>query len=251
MDARIEQLQAPAAVKAGLRSLVTALGGDAGDAVAGLVVYGDVAKGRYRGGGPVQVALLLHAATTASLERVAPALRDAWREVRVEPFLLTTSEVRAAADVFPTKLLDIQRHHVVLLGDDPFHDLVVDREHLRLRVEQELRNVSMRLRRIYVGSGRDAQRLRLELLDLLEPLAVSLAELLRLRGHAVPDDAAPAVFAAAGKALDLDEGALAGLDALAAGSVPPAATLNELFARLLATVARAADLANDVPGRPA
>ena len=92
--------------------------------------------------------MLLHDATAASLAPLAPPLQAAWRAVRVQPMVLTPAEVRRTADAFPTKFLDIKEHHIVLAGDDPFVGLEeVTGRGGPVRVEQELRNLVLRLRR--------------------------------------------------------------------------------------------------------
>ena len=124
----LEGLGAPAGVVAAIGRLREELAGAAGANLAGLILYGGLARGRYRPGrSDVNVIVLLHDATAASLAPLAPPLQAAWRAVRVEPMVLTPAEVRHAADAFPTKFLDIKEHHIVLAGDDPFVGLEVAR----------------------------------------------------------------------------------------------------------------------------
>jgi hypothetical protein len=66
------------------------------------------------------------------------------------PRLFTPELIADSADVFPIEFLDIRRSHVVLHGPDPFEALVVQRDHLRLQCERELREKLMRLREAYV-----------------------------------------------------------------------------------------------------
>ena len=134
-----------------VRQLTSALG----DRLVSLVLYGGLARGRYRPGvSDVNIAVVLRDVTAPALEAAAPILRDAWREIRVEPMILAASEVPGAARAFSTKMLDIQKHHVVLWGQDIFHGLRVDPEEVRFRTEQELRNLAMRLRRRFVALSR-------------------------------------------------------------------------------------------------
>ena len=99
--------------------------------------------------------MLLNDASPSALVAIAPALRQAKRAAAVETLIMTPAEVPRAADAFPTKFLDIRDYHVVLFGIDPFTNLEVTREQIRLRTEQEMRNMLLRLRRRYIDVGGD------------------------------------------------------------------------------------------------
>src|SRR6516225_5632648 len=142
---------APPAIATALQQLKEELTRAAGANLAGLILYGGLARGRYRAGqSDVNVVVLLHDVSAPSLAAVAPALQAARRAAAVEPMLLTPGEVLAAAVSFPTKFLDIREHHVVLAGADPFANLDVPREAVRQRVAQQLRNLALRIRRRYL-----------------------------------------------------------------------------------------------------
>src|SRR4051794_4239092 len=111
---------APPAVVAALDRLTLELSREAGANLAALILYGGLARGRFRlGKSDVNVLVLLHDASGAALAPLATPLRAARRAAGVEPMFLTPGEVRAFADNFPTTFLDIQGHHLVLAGTDP------------------------------------------------------------------------------------------------------------------------------------
>jgi predicted nucleotidyltransferase len=247
----LEGFGAPAGVVAAIDRLREELAGAAGANLAGLILYGGLARGRYRPGrSDVNLVVLLHDATAASLAPLALPLRAAWRAARVEPMVLTPAEVRRAADVFPTKFLDIKEHHIVLAGSDPFVGLEVAREAVQVRVEQELRNLALRLRRRYLAAAGVPAELRPILLDAARPLALALAALLRLAGLAVPEeDLSVTIFRAAAGAFDLDGEALAALAALRRDETP-SLDLNDLYGRVLESAARAAEVADRMEESP-
>lgn len=236
---------APPAITTALQCLKDELTRAAGANLAGLVLYGGLARGRYRAGqSDVNVVVLLHDVSAAALAAVAPALRTARRAAAVEPMILTPGEVPTAAVAFPTKFFDIKDHHVVLAGDDSFANLDVPREAIRRRVAQQLRNLSLRIRRRYltIVDDRDAQAATLA--GVARPLALEAAALLRLAGQQVPqEDRTAAIFDAAATAFDLDRGALSRLAALR--QQPESMDdVSGLFATVLAIVTRLADRAD-------
>lgn len=209
---------------------------------AAVVVFGSAVRSDYRPGvSDINVMLALSEGSLDSLLSMGEPLRAAWRRHRVSPYIVQAAEVPRLADAFPMRIADMQRSHVVLQGDDPLAGIEVDPEHLRIRVEQELRNRLIRTRRKIVlggddvatleGAARDAGRtLRLELWALLVVCEKEPAEV----DHAT-------VFEHAKAELDLDVSPLAELDS-DAHLADPAATLERIIVLLEAAV-RIADRA--------
>jgi hypothetical protein len=204
---------APEAIVAALDRLKTELLRTAGTNLTGLLVYGGLARGRYRPGkSDINVVLLLREATGPSLRAIAPALRAARRAAGVIPMILTPGEVAPSANVFPITFLDIKDHHVVLHGDNPFANLDVPREMIRLRLVQEMRNRTMRLRRRFVALLDDPDMMIATLKSVARPLAIDLQALLRLAGAPVPpEDRTAAIFQQAATTFAVDGSALASL----------------------------------------
>jgi hypothetical protein len=238
----------PPAVAKTLTSLRDELLASVGGNLTGLVLYGGLARGRYRPGySDVNVVVLLRELSPATLTAVAPPLRRAWRAAAVEPLLLTPAEVRAAADAFAIKFLDIKEHHVLLHGEDPFADLIIDRRCLRRHVEQELNNLALRGRRRWLALHDDAAGQAAALRGIARPLALALGALLRLAAKKVPpDDRTKTIFETAAVVFGLDGPVLAALAALRAEPVKPA-RVPALFAAVLLAIQRAAEAAAHLP----
>ncbi len=66
--------------------------------------------------------------------------------------VLKHDNIAAASDVFPLLYDDVRQRHVVLSGSDPFVDLKIKDTHRRLRIEQELREARIRMRRAVVDA---------------------------------------------------------------------------------------------------
>ena len=229
-----------------VRQLTDALG----DRLVSLVLYGGLARGRYRPGvSDVNVAVVLREVTAGALAEAAPILRAAWRDIRLEPLILAAAEVPGAARAFSTKMLDIQKHHIVLAGQDLFHGLRVDPEEVRFRTEQELRNLAMRLRRRFVALYGDPVALAEVLFESAVVLRANLIGLLDLADEPPPvDESSGPVFAAAAPRFGLDAEALrrlAGLRAIPGPDGPPAppADVVDLYGRIMAVADAAADAA--------
>src|SRR5262245_52382161 len=101
--ASLDTLAAPPEVQARLKQLCDELGRAVGPKLAGVILYGGVARGRYRpGASDVNLLILVTDVSAETLAAVAGPLRAAWRAARVEPLVTTADEIRKVAAVFPT-----------------------------------------------------------------------------------------------------------------------------------------------------
>jgi len=239
----LQGLAAPAEIRDAVSRLADDLAGASGPNLTGLILYGGLARGRYRPGkSDINLVVVLRDASTDSLAAIAPLLRAAWRAYRAEPFILKASEVPRLAEVFPTKLLDIQTHRIVLIGEDPFAGIEVSREQLRLRVEQGLSNLALRLRRRYISIFDDPRSLAATLAEAAVPLKIELGSLLRLSGKDEPSEStSAAVLEAAASAFDLDREALLQMAGLRRDAEAPE-DLAGLYSRVTSAISRALEI---------
>ncbi|MFN8609921.1 MAG: hypothetical protein U0931_20440 [Vulcanimicrobiota bacterium] len=165
-----------------LRRLVECL--NSNPAVDALVLFGGLLRGRYHPSSDVNLMLLLGDVSGRALSSLESLLTEARRQFCLSPFILHSRELRRVADVFPVKLLDIQRHHLVLFGSPELESIRVEPEHLRLHLEQGLRNLQLRLRARLAGQASQSDGLRRHLQMLARPLAIHLRELMLLCGLA-------------------------------------------------------------------
>jgi hypothetical protein len=142
----------------------------------------------------INLALVVRA---PALEALAAPLQAAWRAARVDPWIARLDELRGLVDVFATRVRDIQRHHTMLCGDDPWVELAVPPAALRLRIEQELRNQQLRLRHAQVLG--DASSRARQLAVAAGALRHDLALIEELAGAAVPEGLEPTAAAVAAR----------------------------------------------------
>ncbi|HEU4560147.1 MAG TPA: nucleotidyltransferase domain-containing protein [Longimicrobium sp.] len=160
------------------------LAGAYGEALVSVVLYGSAARGEYREGVSDLNLLVLLSSTDAHTLRRGSALARAWAaENNPPPLLMSEAEFRASADVFPMELADMNDAHVVLHGENPFHDLEIRPDDLRLQLERELKGAWIRLRTRYLTESGDALKFQPMLLKSLSTFLVFFRTVLRLSGH--------------------------------------------------------------------
>lgn len=191
------------AVQSKLDELVKTLEAKLGDNLVGIVAYGSAVRGGWKqGSSDVDVVLILDDATQQALESIGPALELARFSARIEAMILTADEIPRAADCFPLLYADLARAGLTLSGTNTFKGITVPDHHKRLRIEQELRELRIRMRRVATdnaGHASYAGAVDRKLKQARDPLW----SLLTLRGEKL-DDTIDAVLAQCAKTYDID-----------------------------------------------
>jgi hypothetical protein len=241
----ISRLEAPEPVRNLLCEFVESLKFSAGPNLAGIILYGGIVLGRYRNErSEINLVLLLYDTGTDKLQQISDILRRGTAEIRLEPIILTPDEVRKSADTFPIKFIHIKQHHLVVCGEDPFAGLEVKPQYVRLKVEQELRNAALLMRRTFVSLENEPLKLAEETARMLPGLLANLETLLHLSGSELPERSTfEGIAAAAGKAFQFDAAALITLDSYRENKVSGKEVL-DVFGRVLASICRVAEIAD-------
>jgi predicted nucleotidyltransferase len=168
-----------------------------------LVVHGSAVRGGWHDGtSDVDLVLVIDDDSPDVLTSIGPALELARYAARIETMILTKAEIARSADCFPLLYGDLARTSIVLVGDNPFTSLVIEAHHKRLRIEQELRELRIRLRRVitdFAGKPNFGGAVDRKIKQLRGPLWA----LLELRGDKV-DDQLDAVLAGAAAIYKVD-----------------------------------------------
>lgn len=201
-EAALDSLPEP--VRKPLRELTAALEGVLGPNLVSLVVHGSTVRGDFRAGvSDIDVIVVLRDTAFGELAKASDPLLLARHAARVEAMLLKEQELPRTSDVFPLFYRDVQRRHVVLTGSDPFASLEISPAGRRLRIEQELREARIRMRKSALETLGERSELVGPLERKLRQLRCPLHALLELRGIATSDGLVE-VLTACGRVLGLD-----------------------------------------------
>lgn len=176
-------LTLPDSVAARLDQLVQSLRAVLGEKLTAIVAHGSAARGEYREASDVDLAIVVAADDLATLSAIGPALELARFSARIEAIIVTRDEIARSSDCFPLFYGDLATG-VVLHGTNPFAELTIAASHKRLRIEQELREVRIRMRRLATDLSNQpmfANAIDRKIKQARSPLRALLA----LRGRAV------------------------------------------------------------------
>ena len=195
-----------------------------------MVLYGSAARGDFRKGtSDFNLILVLDDLRPSTLEMLTPILKRWVQKGQPAPRIFSTQVIDEAADVFPIEFLDIRSNRVVLHGRDPFAELEIHLDHLRLQCEREMREKMMRLREGYIEANRNTRGLSRLLTNSYTTFIALFRGCLHLLGGEVPvhnRDVAAAFCARA----DIGVAPFEDVDRLKQGDRPDV-DLKELFKR--------------------
>lgn len=232
----------PSALAGPLEAMTAQLVAGLGDHLISALVYGSAARQDWDAqASDVDVMLVLDAVTLETLDAVRPALAIARRAAPIDALVLTPEDLASSADAFPLRFLDIARTHVVLHGLDPMRELDIAWDHLRLRVEQEIKSLMFSLRREYLLHARRPEVLARVLTASLSTFFAGVGALLYLSDPQWWISGKEEVARAASAHLDYDEALMRRLLQLYRGELHPSEEqLRLLYAHTMQLVERAA-----------
>ncbi|QEG25198.1 hypothetical protein [Mariniblastus fucicola] len=152
----------------------------------------------------IQVLIVVKDLVEADWTRLSQAFDRLRGRASVFPLLLTEHELKSSADVFPIMLREMKRNHRTIYGDDFVDGIEVQRSHLRLRCEQELRSLQLRMQSICLMHFASPHRLRASLVRDYDSFMPLLKVAIELGGDADAQAVEPLEFVARKFELELE-----------------------------------------------
>ena len=126
-----------------------------------LMLYGSAAGGSYvKGKSDINLLVVL---TPEGMNRLEDAFAPVkkWRKRNVAvPLFLTKEFISSSLDAYPIEFLNMQRHCVLIYGENVLAPLAFKPEDLRLQIEREIKSKIILLREGYLESEGSARRVR-------------------------------------------------------------------------------------------
>jgi predicted nucleotidyltransferase len=185
-------------MEAKLSELVNRLKAAAGENVKAVVLYGSAVSGEFqKEHSDLNILCIVERAGAADIERLHPVAEWWMKERNPAPLIFTMEELQRSADVFAVEMVDIKRHHRMLLGTDFLDRFDVPMRLHGLQVERELRTGWLRLRQAILAAP---QKKKVHLGIMMESVAAFCAlfrHAMLAVGQALPGNKRESVDAAA------------------------------------------------------
>lgn len=223
-----------------LQELATRLQQACGENLVSIVLYGSAAREDFHEKfSDVNVLVVLQRLEPSLFAAISAVLHWWSHEEKLRPpMIMTLDELRESADVFAIELLDIQRSHKTLFGQDVVTAIDVPMNLHRVEVEHELRTTLLRLRHHLLLSPDNQDELR-------AVLAKSITSVLTLFRHALialgqnPPQAKPQLLETAGEVFGFEVQPLRSILALR-NEGPHSENLHELYHAYMSAIQRVA-----------
>ena len=152
-----------------LKSLQQALEESFGAKLVSVVHYGDLVKKDLSQiaavDATIRVLIVAKDLVEADWCKLSQAFDRLKGRASVAPMLMSDKELKSSTDVFPILFQEMKDSHRTLFGEDLLVDLEIKRSHVRLRCEQELKSLQLRMQSICLMHFASPHRLRTALVQ--------------------------------------------------------------------------------------
>ena len=219
-----------------------------GDTLVALILHGIHADAnRDDEVSPIEVLIVLTDVNPNTIEQLAAVYEQVRGHQSLIPMVLTQDELLSSTDVFPITFMEMKRRHRLLAGVDILAELDVSFEHLRLRCEQELKNLLLRMQNNFLKNFSKPPNLQRAMKRNHVSLSRTLAAALQMRGESCPETEY-GVLNSAALLFDLDQDAIAAISNAVKKETPiDADTLRSLYGEFLCLVNQAAAAVDALP----
>lgn len=184
--ASLERL--PRKAKDELKKFCLALKDTLGENLLSIIIYGSVLRDDFLPGhSDVNIMLIVREVDLHLLKKVAPLVERANRRALIEPLFLTLDYIKTSLDTFPIEYLNIKKEHLTLYGEDPFNEIELSPDDLRIQMEREWKLNYIRLQQAYFRSYKDRDALIRVIMKSFNSFSHLLSVLFFLKGSASKD----------------------------------------------------------------
>jgi len=225
-----------------LESLEEILIASFGDNLVSIVHYGELESANAK----IHVLIVVEKLDEADWQRISDAFDRLRGRALVVPMLLTKKSLKSSTDIFPIVIHQIQRTYQVVYGEDVVNGIKIQRSHLRLRCEQELRSLQLQMQSTCLMHFASAHRLRAALIRDCQSLLPLLEVAFELDGENI--ESAEELMQSVATKFELDEQLLSyARDFAQGGGEFDEETFGGVYVELMAAVRTAADFVDQLP----
>ncbi len=158
-----------------------------GEKLISVVMYGCAVTHEYKpGSSAINIFLLVTDASLEYIHKCTDVHKYWYRRGVMTPLIMSRDFFETSLDLYPVDYLHIQSNYRVLFGEDVFSTLDIQKEHLRMQCERELKQLSLNLREEYLQADCRKKILTDLLEDTINRLFPLFNALLVINGKKIP-----------------------------------------------------------------
>jgi len=125
-----------------------------GDQLYSMMLFGSAAGGGYiEGKSDINTIIILEKVRVSDLEIIMESWQKYVRKGLALPLIFERGHIVTSLDTFPIEFSDMKQRHIVLYGNDPLADAVIEKTNLRYQCEREFKSALVNLRRGFLTTG--------------------------------------------------------------------------------------------------
>ncbi|MDP3980243.1 MAG: hypothetical protein Q8Q33_02385 [Chlamydiota bacterium] len=154
-----------------------------------IVIYGNAAdNSSVFNNTIINTLLLFETITVKTLQSGLRLIEKGRKKGLVAPLFLTTLHIKSSQDTFPMEFLEMKEIHLVIYGDDPFDQITIKNDNLRLQCEQQIKGTIIKLRQSYLEIGLKKKGLESLLRESFQNIPPIFRTILRIYHENIPKD---------------------------------------------------------------
>ncbi|MFA5352919.1 MAG: hypothetical protein WC291_01705 [Thermodesulfovibrionales bacterium] len=198
-------------------------------------------------GSDINSLVVLRGMDLSFIESLAPLGKKYSKKGIAAPLIMTPDYIMTSLDAFPMEFLDFQLIHETVYGEDILKELPIDKLHLRLQCEREVKSRLVGLRQGYLSSLGDRERVEALLIRSITGCFPLFRAIIQLMGKVPPVQRAE-VISSVRETAALETDILERLLRLKSGDLRPSKEeLNLIFEEHHGVLDRLAGFTDEIP----
>ncbi|GEM_PF-4307354 len=170
-----------------LRTFISDLQNVFKNSLRSVIIYGASVNGRHeKGKTEIRSLILLEEERTSTLRECLKKMEDWKKHDLAIPLIFTISDLIGSAETLPLEIFDIKSNYRCIYGPDPFEDLKLGMNNLRLECEHEIQTKTIQLKKAFLSLDKQNSDIRILIRDALQTFLIVFRNILRLKGLTVP-----------------------------------------------------------------
>jgi len=159
------------------------------DRLYSFILFGSAAgKNFIEGKSDINTMIILTEMVISDLEVIMETWEKYGRKGLAAPLIFERGHVASSLDTFPIEFSDMKQRHILLHGEDPLANAVIERKNLRYQCEREFKSMVVNLRRGYLRTGGKRDRIEALLDGSLASTLAACRGMIWMADKTPPDD---------------------------------------------------------------